>query len=68
MRSMVEDAMVRLGVCVVALIGVLSAAESGAQQLRPGHTFKECRNCPEMVVIAAGSFTIGSPADEPDRR
>lgn len=68
MRWMVKDVMVRLGVCVVALIGVLSAAESNAQQLRQGQTVKDCRNCPEMVVIAAGSFTIGSPVDEPDRR
>ncbi len=31
-------------------------------------TFKECRNCPEMKVLPAGTFTIGSPADEPLRR
>src|SRR5687767_13359759 len=60
--------MVRQGVFVVALITVLSAAGSSAQQPKPGHAFKECRHCPDMVVIPAGSFTIGSPADEPDRR
>ena len=26
------------------------------------------RNCPEMVVLPAGTFTMGSPADEPERR
>jgi formylglycine-generating enzyme required for sulfatase activity len=41
------------------------AAKAGA---KPGETFKECRNCPEMVVIPPGSVVIGSPADEPDRR
>jgi len=35
---------------------------------KPGATFKECRNCPEMVVIPPGSFMIGSPPDEPERR
>ncbi|HUI58652.1 MAG TPA: formylglycine-generating enzyme family protein [Steroidobacteraceae bacterium] len=26
--------------------------------------FRDCADCPEMVVIAAGSFTMGSPASE----
>ena len=29
---------------------------------------KECRNCPELVVVPAGTFMMGSPADEPERR
>src|SRR5262245_8167224 len=29
--------------------------------------FKDCATCPEMVVIPAGSFTMGSPATEPER-
>jgi formylglycine-generating enzyme required for sulfatase activity len=35
--------------------------------LQPGDTFRECANCPEMVVVPAGSFTMGSPASEPGR-
>jgi formylglycine-generating enzyme required for sulfatase activity len=35
--------------------------------LKPKDTFKECDDCPEMVVVPAGSFTMGSPLDEPDR-
>jgi formylglycine-generating enzyme required for sulfatase activity len=31
---------------------------------RPGATFKDCESCPEMVVVPAGSFTMGSPATE----
>ena len=27
----------------------------------PGRTFRECRNCPEMIVLPAGTFTAGSP-------
>ena len=30
-------------------------------------TFRDCATCPEMVVVPAGSFTMGSPADEPNR-
>jgi formylglycine-generating enzyme required for sulfatase activity len=34
----------------------------------PGTIFKDCRNCPEMVVLPAGKFLVGSPPDEPLRR
>ena len=38
---------------------VLSAAKERA--LRPGDSFKECaQDCPEMIVIPAGSFVMGS--------
>src|SRR5205823_6024029 len=33
--------------------------------LKAKGTFKECANCPEMVVVPAGSFTRGSPTSEP---
>jgi formylglycine-generating enzyme required for sulfatase activity len=32
--------------------------------LKPKDTFKECDTCPEMVVVPAGSFTMGSAANE----
>jgi formylglycine-generating enzyme required for sulfatase activity len=38
------------------------------QALKPTDSFKECaKDCPEMVVIPAGSFMMGSPADEKGR-
>jgi formylglycine-generating enzyme required for sulfatase activity len=43
----------------------LSHAEE--QALKRGDSFRECDNCPEMVVIPAGSFMMGSPANERDR-
>jgi formylglycine-generating enzyme required for sulfatase activity len=36
--------------------------------LKPKDIFRECENCPEMVVVPAGSFMMGSPADEKERR
>lgn len=32
-----------------------------------GYVFHDCPACPEMVVVRAGEFTMGSPDDEPNR-
>jgi formylglycine-generating enzyme required for sulfatase activity len=53
----------RLVACAVVLI-CLGVAPGHAQTFRPKHVFKECDKCPEMVVVPAGSFTMGSPATE----
>ena len=50
-----------LGIGVAyALLNVhpLTAAQEAA--LKPQHTFKECTDCPEMIVVPAGSFMMGS--------
>ena len=33
----------------------------------PGRVFRDCPECPEMVVVAAGHFIMGSPAGEVGR-
>ena len=39
------------------------------QPLPPrSRVFKDCEYCPEMVVVPAGEFLMGSPADEADRQ
>lgn len=32
-----------------------------------GERFKDCPDCPEMVVVPAGQFVMGSPRDDPER-
>jgi len=70
---------VRDGVRVTAFVLTLAAgplfAQSGgpagsaqSKDWTPGQTFKECRNCPEMIVLPAGTFVMGSPPDDPMRR
>jgi formylglycine-generating enzyme required for sulfatase activity len=44
-------------------VHALTAAQEEA--LEPGDPpFKECTDCPEMIVIPAGSFMMGSPAGQ----
>jgi formylglycine-generating enzyme required for sulfatase activity/serine/threonine protein kinase len=40
------------------------AAEAEAERLRPGREFKDCADCPEMVVLPAGSFRMGDLAGD----
>lgn len=51
-----------LSAVTVYLFSVAIAANAAG--LMPGDTFQECANCPEMVVIPPGTFTMGTPDDE----
>ena len=52
-----------LPLAVALLLGAMSPV--GAQEV--GRVFRDCGSCPEMVVIPAGSFMMGSPASEEGR-
>ncbi|MBC7767744.1 MAG: SUMF1/EgtB/PvdO family nonheme iron enzyme [Phycisphaerales bacterium] len=43
------------------------APEPVAVTYIPGHIFRDCETCPEMVVLSGGLFTMGSPDTEPGR-
>ncbi len=50
---------------------VVSVAQSKARPcIKPGsgESFKDCSNCPEMVVVPSGSFTMGSTESEAERQ
>ena len=47
-----------------AAVPLTAAEERG---LKPKDSFKECPDCPEMVVVPAGSFMMGSLPEEADR-
>jgi formylglycine-generating enzyme required for sulfatase activity len=42
-------------------------ARKAEAKRKPGDTFRDCDVCPEMVVLAGGTFTMGSPAGEAGR-
>ena len=54
---------------LVAANALKAAGEKASRAaLRPGRTFRDCAVCPVMVVLPAGSFTMGSPTHEKGRR
>lgn len=65
--------LVRLCVLIAAIIVQVTSASAQEvaqpsmqeQPLKPKDVFKDCANCPEMVVVPAGSFEMGSPTGEP---
>ncbi len=44
-----------------------SAVKPMPAKSTPGQTFHDCSNCPEMVVVPGGHFTMGAPANEVGR-
>jgi formylglycine-generating enzyme required for sulfatase activity len=47
--------------------GVRAKVAGAERCLTPKDAFRDCPDCPEMVVIRAGRFTMGSPPSEPER-
>ena len=47
--------------------GTRAALEAKSLMGNPGTVFRDCADCPEMVIIPAGSFEMGSPSDEAGR-
>lgn len=44
------------------------ASSKPDSEMHPGKVFRDCADCPEMVVIPAGSFSMGGTAGEVDRK
>ena len=47
------------------VIGTVMTRPAEAQQV--GQAFRDCAVCPEMIVVPAGSFIMGSPSEEEGR-
>ncbi len=47
-----------------ALLNATPLAAAAERALKPGDPFKECKDCPDMIVAPAGPFKMGSPDGE----
>jgi formylglycine-generating enzyme required for sulfatase activity len=56
---------IRVTLVAILILGGSFAPEAQQRVLKPGDSFKECHVCPEMVVVPAGKFIMGSPKHEP---
>jgi len=55
---------------IIAIIfcSILVTVKTSAQNnYKPGKSFKDCPDCPEMIVIPSGIFTMGTPDNEEGR-
>ena len=46
---------------------LLSISLAAQKRAKPGETFTDCADCPQMVVIPAGKFMMGAPLKEVGR-
>lgn len=55
---------ISLGLLMVIASSMLFAANNNPTS---GEVFRECTNCPEMIVVPAGTYMMGTPDDEANR-
>ena len=51
----------------ISIEAALSAIRAASQTGEPHEQMRDCPECPEMVLVPPGEFTMGSPPDEPGR-
>ena len=54
-------------IAAIALSVLTPSLNAQTQTTSPGTVFRDCSDCPEMVVVPAGVFTMGSPEREEGR-
>ena len=53
-----------IGVFILLSLPLWSQQDTGDSVPSPGETFQDCDECPKMVVIPSGAFTMGSSRGE----
>ena len=57
----------KMRLAFVVMVALAPAAGGAYAQMAAGKAFRDCPECPQMVVIPAGSFLMGSPESEEGR-
>ena len=57
----------RRSLLAFGVFGLFSGGFGYAQGISPGKTFRDCAQCPEMVLLPPGWFSMGSPETEGSR-
>ncbi|MFL2770563.1 MAG: formylglycine-generating enzyme family protein [Rhodospirillaceae bacterium] len=52
---------------ILAILITLGTAEAQTVTLSSGSVFRDCMDCPDMVVIPSGKFTMGENDGDPER-
>jgi formylglycine-generating enzyme required for sulfatase activity len=52
---------------LLAVSGTQAQEQNDLRRLAPGTVFRDCTDCPEMVVVPPGNFSMGSPDAERGR-
>ena len=52
------------GVLILLSLPLWSQQNTGDSAPSPGETFQDCDECPKMIVVPSGLFTMGSPKRE----
>ena len=58
--GLVVGAVMVRGAFLVLLGCIMAAPASSGEARQPGDTFRDCAACPEMVVLPAGAFVMGT--------
>jgi formylglycine-generating enzyme required for sulfatase activity len=53
--------------CDALLVSIAQSDKKPCIKPGSGESFKDCPQCPEMVIVPSGSFVMGSPPSEPGR-
>jgi formylglycine-generating enzyme required for sulfatase activity len=56
-----------VGFLLASAAGPAPATAQAPGSPSPGSVFRDCRSCPEMVVVPGGTFPMGTPRDETGR-
>jgi len=70
MAERVDCKVFRTALLLLPLLAIAMAPKPGFGQTglaEPGSTFRDCDDCPEMVVVPPGRFLMGSPDSEAGR-